>query len=180
MKDWGSTAVWNEVAQDQVVTRDSSLQDAATAFAALDLTLADSAIGVYDAKYTYQIWRPITAIRDGCEFGFPADPTWNPLTATARDPSYPGAHATFSFAAATVLTAVFGDAQPVTVHFDALPGQTRGFASFYGAASEASLSRIWAGQHTTLDEDAGQRLGSHIARSALRYFDRDLSRTVRS
>ena len=182
-KDWGSTPVWNvwnEVAQDQVVAHRSSLQDAATAFAALDLTLADSAIGLYDAKYTYQVWRPITAIRAGSEFGFPPAPDWNPLAATAPDPSYPGAHATFSFAAATVLTAAFGGKQPVTVHFDALPGQTRAFASFYDAAGEASLSRIWAGQHTTLDEDAGQRLGSRIARFALRYFGRDLSRTVRS
>jgi membrane-associated phospholipid phosphatase len=154
-----------------VVLHNSSLQRAATAFAALDLTLADSAIGLYDAKYTYQIWRPITAIRDGSEFGFPPDPNWNPLTATAPDPSYPGAHATFSFAAATVLTAVFGDKQPVTVHFDALPGETRGFASFYGAAGEASLSRIYAGQHTMIDEDAGQRLGSHIARYVLHCFD---------
>ena len=182
-KDWSSTPVWNvwnEVAQDQVVTHDSSLQSSATAFAALDLSLADSAIGLYDAKYTYQIWRPMTAIRDGSEFGFPPNPSWNPLTATAPDPSYPGAHATFSFAAATILTAVFGDEQPVTVHFDALPGQTRGFASFYDAAGEASLSRIWAGQHTTLDEDAGQQLGSYTARFVLRHFDWDLSRTVRS
>jgi hypothetical protein len=182
-KDWSSTPVWNvwnEVAQDQVIADDSSLQEAATAFAALDLTLADSAIGLYDAKYAYQIWRPITAIRDGAEFGFPPNPSWNPLTATAPDPSYPGAHATFSFAAAAILTAVFGDDQPVTVHFDALPGQTRGFASFYDAADEASLSRILAGQHTTLDEDAGQRLGSRVARFVLRHFDFGLSRTVRS
>jgi len=50
----------------------------------------------------------------------------------------------------------------------ALPGQTRSFGNFTSAAIEASLSRIWAGQHTTIDEDAGQRLGSHIAWSVLR------------
>lgn len=178
-KDWSSTPVWNvwnEVAQDQVVTHRASLQGAATVFAALDLTLADSAIGLYDAKYSFKIWRPITAIRDGADFGFPPVPNWNPLTPTAADPSYPGAHATFSFAAAAILTAAFGDRQPVTVHFDALPGQTRDFGSFYGAAREASLSRIWAGQHTTLDEDAGQRLGSRVAWFVLRHFDADLSR----
>ncbi|HEX6523722.1 MAG TPA: vanadium-dependent haloperoxidase [Streptosporangiaceae bacterium] len=172
-KDWSSTPVWNvwnEVAQDQVIAHDASLAAATAMFAALDLTLADSAIGLYDAKYVYRIWRPITAIRGGAEFGFPPDPDWNPLTTTAPDPSYPGAHATFSFAAATILTAVFGGRQPVTVHFDALPGQTRGFASFSAAASEASLSRIWAGQHTMIDENAGQSLGSHIAWFILRHF----------
>jgi membrane-associated phospholipid phosphatase len=173
-KDWSSTPVWNvwnEVAQDQAVSHGASLQRAATVFAALDLTLADSAIGLYDAKYTYQVWRPITAIRDGAEFGFPADPAWNPLTPTAPDPSYPGAHATFSFAAAIILTSFFGGEQPVTVHFDALPGQTRSFGSFSAAANEASLSRLWAGQHTTLDENAGQQLGGHIAWFVLRHFD---------
>ena len=172
-KDWSSTPVWNvwnEVAQDQVALHDSSLERAAAMFATLDLTLADSAIGLYDAKYTYHVWRPITAIRDGAEFGFPPNAAWNPLTTTAGDPSYPGAHATFSFAAATVLTAFFGGDQPVTVHFDALPGQTRSFTSFLSAANEASLSRIWAGQHTMLDEDAGQQLGSDIASFVLRHF----------
>jgi hypothetical protein len=172
-KDWSSTPVWNvwnEVAQDQVVLHDSSLERAAAMFATLDLTLADSAIGLYDAKYTYRVWRPITAIRDGADFGFTPNATWSPLTTTAADPSYPGAHATFSFAAATVLTEFFGDDQPVTVHFDALPGQTRSFTSFFSAANEASLSRIWAGQHTMLDEDAGQQLGSDIASFVLRHF----------
>lgn len=171
-KDWSSTPiwnVWNEIAQDQVVLHRSSLERASAAFAALDLTLADSAIGLYDAKYHFQVWRPITAIRDGAEFGFPPDAGWNALTPTAPDPSYPGAHATFSFAAATILTAIFGG-ELVTVHFDALPGQTREFDGFYAAADEASLSRIWAGQHTTIDEDAGQQLGSSVAQFVLRHF----------
>ena len=98
-------------------------------FAALDLALADAAIGLYDAKCHYQVWRPITAIRAGAEFGFPANPDWNSLITTAPDPSYPGAHSGFSFAAATILTAFFGGDQPVTVREDALPGQTRSFAS---------------------------------------------------
>jgi membrane-associated phospholipid phosphatase len=163
--------VWNEIAQDQASARQSSLQGAATMFAALDLALADTAIGLYDAKYHYQVWRPITAIRDGAEFGFPANPGWNPLTTTAPDPSYPGAHSGFSFAAATVLTAFFGGDQPVTVHQDALPGQTRGFADFFSAATEAALSRIWAGQHTSFDDQAGRTLGADTGWFVLRHFD---------
>jgi membrane-associated phospholipid phosphatase len=171
---WSSSPiwnVWNEVAQDQAVARQSSLQGAATMFAALDLTLADNAIGLYDAKYHYQVWRPITAIRDGAEFGFPANPDWNSLTTTAPDPSYPGAHSAFSFAAATILTAFFGGDQPVTIREDALPGQTRSFPDFSSAATEAALSRIWAGQHTPLDDQAGRALGASIAWSVLRHFD---------
>lgn len=171
---WSSApiwVVWNEVAQDQATARGTSLQGAATAFAALDLSLGDTAIGLYDAKYHYHVWRPITAIRDGAEFGFPANANWNPLTNTAPDPSYPGAHSGFSFAAATILSAFFGGDQPVTVHSDALPGQTRSFPDFFSAATEAALSRIWAGQHTSFDDQAGRALGASVGWFVLRHFD---------
>jgi membrane-associated phospholipid phosphatase len=176
-KFWGAAPiwnVWNEVAQDQVMGHDSSLVSAATMFATLDLALADTAIGLYDGKYHYLVWRPVTAIREGATTGNPGivpNPAWNPLTPTAPDPSYPGAHSGFSFAAATVLTAFLGDDQPVTVHSDALPGQTRSFPDFFAAATQAALSRIWAGQHTPLDDRAGRRLGASIARFTLRRID---------
>jgi membrane-associated phospholipid phosphatase len=165
--------VWNEVAQDQATARDSSLEGASAAFAALDLTLADTAIGLYDAKYHYQVWRPVTAIRAAASTGNPGivpNPGWNSLTTTAPDPSYPGAHSGFSFAAATVLTAFFGGDQPVTVRSDALPGQDRHFRDFFAAAAQAALSRIWAGQHTPLDDQAGRHLGAGIAAFTLRHF----------
>ncbi len=166
---WGAAPiwnVWNEVTQDQVSVHHSSLVQAATVFAALDLTLGDTAIGLYDAKYHYQVWRPVTAIREGAITGNPAivsNPDWSPLTNTAADPSYPGAHSGFSFAAATVLSAFFGGHQPVTVHSGALPGQARAFGGFFAAATEAALSRTYAGQHTPLDDRAGRILGARIA-----------------
>lgn len=165
--------VWNEVAQAQVTARDASLEGASAMFATLDLALADTAIGLYDAKYHYQVWRPITAIRAGASTGNPGivpNPNWNSLTTTAPDPSYPGAHSGFSFAAATVLSAFFGGNQPVTVRSDALPGQARHFRDFFAAARQAALSRIFAGQHTPLDDHAGRQLGSGIGAFTLRHF----------
>jgi membrane-associated phospholipid phosphatase len=166
---WGAAPiwnVWNEIAQGQVTAHRSSLVKATATFAALDLTIGDTAIGLYDAKYHYQVWRPVTAIREGAITGNPGivpNPNWNPLTTTAADPSYPGAHSGFSFAAATVLSAFFGDDQLLTVHSDALPGQARPFRGFFAAATEAALSRIYAGQHTPLDDQAGRVLGVRIA-----------------
>jgi len=76
-------------------------------FALLNLSLADSVIAFYDAKYTYNFWRPVTAIRAAATDDNPetlADPGWLPKTGkTAPDPSYPGAHAVISAAAAEVL-----------------------------------------------------------------------------
>ncbi len=120
------------------------------------------------------MWRPVTAIQLGNTIGNPGitgDPTWLPLAVTAPDPSYPGAHATISEAAATVLTAFYGDHQPLTVTSDGDPGVTRSFGSFQAAADEATLSRIFAGQHTMIDLVAGQHLGQQVAQFALDHLD---------
>jgi membrane-associated phospholipid phosphatase len=168
-KFWGAAPiwnVWNEVAQKLALTRHASLEQAVTVFANLDLALADATIGLYDAKYHYLVWRPVTAIREGSTAGNPGiigDPAWTPLAVTAPDPSYPGAHATISQAAATVLSAFYGNRQRLTVASDGDPGVTRTFASFQAAANEAALSRIFAGQHTIIDEATGQQLGRHVA-----------------
>jgi membrane-associated phospholipid phosphatase len=87
--------------------------------------------------------------------GIAGDPTWTPLAVTAPDPSYPDAHSDISEAAATVLTAFYGSHQALVVSSDGSPGITRSFSSFQGAANEAGLSRIYAGQHARLDHVAG-------------------------
>ena len=168
-KFWGAAPiwnVWNQIAQKLAVTRHASLEQTVTVFANLDLALADATIGLYDAKYHYLVWRPVTAIREGNTAGNPriiGDPNWTPLAVTAPDPSYPGAHATISQAAATVLSAFYGDHQRLTVTSAADPGVTRTFGSFQAAANEATLSRIFAGQHTMIDLVAGQQLGRQVA-----------------
>ena len=160
---------WNEIADAQILSRHTSLEKAAKVFASLNLTFADTAIAMYDAKYHYLFWRPITAIRAGTP-GNPdvtADPTWNALATTAPDPSYPGAHSSISAAAAVVLSASLGTRADLTVSSDALPGVSRHFTSFQDAATEAGMSRIYAGQHTRLDHDAGVTLGSSVAHTVL-------------
>src|SRR5260370_552580 len=163
---WGGAPiwnVWNEVAQKLAVARNASLERTVTVFENLDLALADATIGLYDAKYHYLLWRPVTAIRQGDTAGNPGitgDPAWNPLAVTAADPAYPGAHATISQAAATVLAAFYGDHQQLTVSSDGAPGVTRAFGSFQAAANEATLSRLFAGQHTMLHLLPGQQLAS--------------------
>lgn len=158
---------WNQIAQSVALAHHTDLPTAARLFAALDLSLADSAIAFYDAKYAYQVWRPVTAIRLADTDDNPdtiADPGWLPLAgATPADPSYPGAHSTISAAAAEVLASFFGDRQAFAVTSPALPGVTRSFRSFSTAAEEAGVSRIYAGVHTRLDHIAGVTLGHDVA-----------------
>jgi hypothetical protein len=161
---------WNAIAEDAVLAHHANLERAAAAFAALDVTFADSAIAFYDAKYHDQLWRPITAVRLADTDGNPAtigDPTWTPLAVTAPDPSYPGAHSTISAAGAVVLSAFFGDRDEIRVSTPALPGVVRTFGRYSDVATEAGLSRIFAGQHTRLDHEAGEQLGSDVAQYVL-------------
>jgi hypothetical protein len=159
---------WNEIAQSAVHTRHLTTAQSARVFALLNLTLADEVIAFYDSKYTYNFWRPVTAIRAAATDDNPdteADPTWLPQPGkTAADPSYPGAHASISAGGAFVLRKLFGNKPfQVNVTSEVLPGVVRSFDGFAAIEKEASLSRIYAGQHFRSDENSGERLGSAVA-----------------
>jgi len=165
---------WNEIAQTAALDRHTTLAQNARLFALLNGSFADATIAFYDAKYTYDIWRPVTAIRTGVGDGdgaITADPNWTPLAGnTAPDPSYPGAHSTISADAAVIFQSVFGtDSLRYSVRSEALPGVQRSFTSFSGAAQEAALSRIYAGQHTRVDHVAGVELGRNVAHYVLHH-----------
>jgi len=162
---------WNEIADNAALAHHTNLETTARLLAVLNLTFADAVIAFYDAKYTYRIWRPITAIRAGDTIGNPAitgDPTWTPLAATPADPSYPGAHSTISAAGATILSSFFRKDDQVQVTSDVMKGTVRTFDGYQAVATEAGLSRIFAGVHTRLDHEAGLELGRDVAQLVLR------------
>src|ERR1700688_1519632 len=162
---------WNEIAQTAALTRHLDLAQSAHLFALLNISLADTTIAFFDTKYTYDLWRPVTAIQMAAIDSNPdtaQDPTWIPLpTKTAPHPSFPGAHSAISAAGAEVLRLVLGDPITFDVTSESLAGVTRHFTSFSGAAEEAGLSRIYSGQHFRFDHLAGKRLGHQVARSVL-------------
>ena len=159
---------WNEIAQMAALAHDLKTAENARLFALLNLSFADGVIAFYDAKYTYNFWRPVTAIRAAATDGNPdtdADPNWLPEVGnTTPDPSYPGAHAVISAAGAEVLISFFHKRHfELAVTSEVLPGVVRSFTSFPAAADEATLSRIFAGVHFLFDLTTGQRLGSDVA-----------------
>ncbi|MBV9265531.1 MAG: vanadium-dependent haloperoxidase [Acidobacteriaceae bacterium] len=159
---------WNEIAQYAAFVSHLDTAQNARLFALLNMSLADTVIAFYDAKYTYVFWRPVTAIQNADIDGNPdtlANPTWLPETkTTAADPSYPGAHAAISNAAATVLSSFFGsDSFAFKVDSEVFAGVVRSFSSFSAAAQEATDSRVFAGQHFRFDLTAGQQLGTNVA-----------------
>jgi len=157
---------WNEIAENAALAHHTNLETTARLFAVLNLSFADSVIAFYDAKYHYQLWRPVTAIREAKTAGNPAivgDPAWTPLVVTALDPDYPAAHAVISADAATVLSAFFGNQDQIRATSDVLPGVVATYTSYSDVATEAGLSRIYAGNHTRIAVDAGNTLGNNVA-----------------
>jgi hypothetical protein len=160
---------WNEIAQTASLAHGLTTAQNARLFAQLNLTFADAVIAFYDAKYTYNLWRPVTAIRAADSDGNPdtiADPNWLPQAGkTPPDPSYPGAHAVVSAAAEVILREFFGkDRFEFAVTSEVLPSVERSFDSFSAAAREAAFSRVFAGAHFRFDLTTGQRLGRDVAR----------------
>jgi hypothetical protein len=157
---------WNHIAQDVVAITGASLEENARLFALLNIAMADAAISSWDAKYTYDFWRPVTAIRAGDTDGNSAtmpDPTWSSFIMTPPFPDYVSGHSTFSAAAATVLALFHGtDDIGFITGSDALPGVSRHFPSFSAAAVEAAMSRIYGGIHFRFASQDGLTCGTQI------------------
>jgi hypothetical protein len=159
---------WNEITQTAALAHSLTTAQSARVFGLLNLAIADSVIAFYDAKYIYNFWRPVTAIRAADTDNNPktlVDPTWLPEVGnTTPDPSYPGAHAVISAAGATVLISFFEKDQfDFNVTSEVLAGVERSFERFSAAEKEATLSRIFAGVHFRFDLTIGQRLGREVA-----------------
>jgi uncharacterized protein (TIGR03118 family) len=158
---------WNEIAANAATSQGNTLDQNARLFAELNVALADDTIAFFDAKYTYNRWRPVTAIQLAGQDGNPdtvADPNWLPLLNTANHPSWVSAHGGISGAASTVLANFFGtDNVSVSLTSEDLKGVTHSFTSFSAAATEAENSVVWSGTHFRFDVAAGDVQGRAVA-----------------
>jgi hypothetical protein len=164
---------WNEIAEQVAQARGDTLVQNARLFALLNIAEADAGIVSWDAKYAFNFWRPITAIREADTAGNPkitADPTWTPLLVTPPFPSYTSGHSTFSAAAASILSSFFGKHVHFTTGSDFLPGVSRSFKSFTEAAEEAGQSRIYGGIHYQFDNQDGLRSGRELGDFVFDHF----------
>ena len=88
------------------MARKLDVTDSARLFALVSIATADSFVAVFDAKYHYNLWRPVTAIRNADitrQHGTPREASWLPLVDTPMHPEYPCAHCISPRAAATVM-----------------------------------------------------------------------------
>lgn len=148
---------WITIALDILDAEGADARTRAEVLMRLGVGMADAFIGCWDAKYTYDLIRPVTYIRRVL------DPAWKPLLITPPFPEYPSGHSVLSGAASVVLAASFGDPFAFTdsTHADdGLP--PRSFPSFRAAAEEAAISRLYGGIHFRAAVERGLDQGTCI------------------
>ncbi|PYL00664.1 MAG: hypothetical protein DME19_04305 [Verrucomicrobia bacterium] len=157
---------WNSIAQEVGAAHGNTLEQNARLFALMNIAMADAAICAWDAKYTFNFWRPVTAIRNSDLDGNAAtdpDPAWTSFIVTPPFPDYVSGHSTFSGAASAVLAMFYGtDNISFTTGSDFLPGVQRNFNSFSAAADEAAVSRLYGGIHFRSANEDGLYSGLSI------------------
>ena len=167
--DGSPSAIWNSVARHVLHSRPMSLSSKARVFALMYLAGADASIACWDAKYTYNFWRPISAIRagdtDGND-GTVADFAWEALFATHQHPEYPSGHSTNSGAMAAALGLIFGDdpGVPIRATSPRIPTFPRDWTTFSEGVDEVIDARVYTGFHFRTSDEVGARVGGQVAR----------------
>jgi hypothetical protein len=151
-----------DVGPGREITRNARL------YAAVTAAINEAEIAVFDAKYHYQFWRPITAIRNGDRDGNDAterDADWTPLIVTPVQPEYPCAHCIVaSTIAATVRAEVGRDPLPVLkTTSNTAPGVTRQWNRTEEVVQEVSNGRVWDGVHYRNSCEVGVKMGEQVA-----------------
>lgn len=168
----------NQIAQEVAMREENSLAENARLFAELNVALADAAIVAWDAKYNGKVIQPrpddlITggfAEKKGIS-GTVTDPQWEPLlNPTPPFPDYISGHSTFGGAFAGVMTNFFGENYAFTAVSQELPGVSRNYNSFYDAAYDDAISRVYGGVHVreaTVDDalPTGLAVGNFVAQN---------------
>jgi hypothetical protein len=167
--------VWNGVARQIIAVRGLDVSDTAKVLALMYLAAADASVACWDAKYTFNFWRPMAAIHNGHldgndatvgDPGYPGYPGWQPLFPTPPHPEYLSGHSTNSSAMATILGFLFGDnpGVPIVAISPTNRGFPRQWATFSEGVTEVIDARIYGGIHFRTSDEEGARVGRQAAR----------------
>lgn len=157
-----SFALYGQALREVLNDTQHSLLWDAEAVAAFHVVTVDAQIAIFEAKYVYTYWRPVTAIRTG---SVDPDPTWTPLLATPRHPEYPSGHAGYAGAAEGVLTALTGPRppQPIDVTANTAPGSVHTYTRWSEITEETIDGRVWEGVHYRFSDEIAASVGKRVA-----------------
>jgi hypothetical protein len=167
---------YNPIVRHVAVARKMDVVDSARLFALVSMAGHDAVIAVFDAKYAYNLWRPVTAIRNADitnNQATPRDESWLPLGETPMHPEYPCAHCITSSAIAAVLQGAAGDdVGEFSLTSPTAPGVTRKWTRLQDYSDEVANARIYAGFHyrfsTHVGKDMGKKIGELTVATQLR------------
>jgi len=173
----GGGANWTGSARIIATGRGLDEWQLARLHALVNMALSDAAVSVFDTKYAYNFWRPVTAIRAGGTDGNPAtapDPAWLPFQGTPPYPDYTCGLTTQTGSAVEVLRRFFGSD---TIAFSTTgAGMTRSYTRLSQAAAEAVDARVFGGMHFRAGCVQGVRQGEHVGRFVIQHFLKPLKR----
>ena len=167
---------YHPFARNLVTAKQMNVDDSARFMALVAVGLNEALIAVFDAKYHYNFWRPITAIRNGDIDDNPAterEATWQPIDNTPMHPEYPCAHCILSGSVAGVVKAVLGTAEipEIAVTSATAPGVTHRWTNMTAFTDEVANARIWAGFHyrfsTRVGTEMGLQIGEYVVKNVM-------------
>jgi hypothetical protein len=166
---------WDPIVRQLAAAPGRSLIQNARLFALVEMAAADAYISVFDAKYTFNFWRPITAIRNGDTDGNDATariPDWEPLVDTPPHPEYPCAHCITSAAVGAVLESEFGTGpvSNLSMTSPTTPGAAHKWTTIKDYTNEVSEARIYGGLHFRNSTVVGQEMGRKIGELAVQRY----------
>ncbi|MEO8186700.1 MAG: vanadium-dependent haloperoxidase [Burkholderiaceae bacterium] len=164
----------NALARRGAAEKNLSVADNARLFAYLNMAMADALIAGFEAKYKYNHWRPMTAIRapklTGAQSAA-ADSSWEPMLVTPPHPEYPSAHCLATGAAAQVLVAFLGTDKIQIALTQPIPlGVHRSFTTVSQIVKEMEDSRVWGGIHFRTANEHGTRLGRQVGEYGMQTY----------
>jgi hypothetical protein len=167
-------ATYNPIARQLATANNLGVLENARFFALFSMAATDAGMAIFEAKYKYNLWRPVTAIRNGDLDGNKAterDPSWEPFVATPMHPEYPCAHCTFQSTAASVLEAFFGD-QVATFKLTSItaPGVIRSFSKLSDYVAEVVNARVYDGVHYRTSGEVGAAMGRKIGQYTVQNY----------
>jgi hypothetical protein len=175
-KFWEATApnVYWPVARSVGNQPGRDVTENARFFAVAAMAMDDALIAVFDAKYHYNFWRPVTAIRNGRD-GSDAttrEPGWAPFIDTPMHPEYPCAHCIVSASMGAVLQAEIGGGPSPTLSSTSpfLPGAPRTWTKVEDFTKEVAEARIYVGVHYRNSSIVGSAMGKKIGELAVQSF----------
>ena len=162
--------VWNSAAAQVAVEQGRSMSENARALALMDVAIIDASASVFDTKYSYDFWRPETAIHAS------GNTTWKPYIVTPCFPGYGSAHASLSNAARQVLERLYGPRHHlITLSNPAVAGVVLQYATFEQITNDINDARVYGGIHFRFDQETGaqqgRRVGAYVHRHILRRAD---------